>query len=224
MRVQDKLSQLHVPHSTCKWITDFVSDSKQHVKLGKHVSASRTITTGSPKDALFPLCSSPCTQTDAPPVTYSVKLLKFADDTTLIGLISGGVESAYRWQSEHLVTWCSQNNQELNALKTVEMVVDFRKNGVPPSPIPLCDSRVTTVDCFHFLGFIITQDLKWELNISSITKKAQHRMFFPEAAEEIQPAKHGYHSVFSLLLLLVWLQPQPRTRAGCSVSSALQRG
>src|SRR4029434_9972802 len=50
----------------------------------------------------------------------SVKLLKCADDTTLIGLISVGDESAYRWEFDHLVTWCGQNNLELNALKTVE--------------------------------------------------------------------------------------------------------
>ncbi|KAL6113876.1 uncharacterized protein ACO6RY_04770 [Pungitius sinensis] len=81
-------------------------------------------------------------------------------------------------ESDHLVTWCSENNLELNALKTVEMVVNFRKNAAPPSPITLCDSLVTTVDSFRFLGCIITQDLKWELNISSITKKAQRRLFF----------------------------------------------
>ena len=56
----------------------------------------------------------------------SVKFLKFADNTTLIGLISGGDESAYRWEIDHLVTWCGQNNLELNILKTVEMVIDFR--------------------------------------------------------------------------------------------------
>ncbi|KAK9524389.1 hypothetical protein VZT92_016787 [Zoarces viviparus] len=42
------------------------------------------------------------------------------DDTTLIGLISGGDESAYRWETDHLVTWCSLNNLELNALKTAK--------------------------------------------------------------------------------------------------------
>ncbi|KAM8822960.1 uncharacterized protein AB9W97_005117 [Spinachia spinachia] len=79
-----------------------------------------------------------------------VKLLKFADDTTLIGLISGGDESAYRLESDHLGTWYGQNNLDLHALKTVEMVVGLRKNAVPPSPITLCDSPVTAVDCFRW--------------------------------------------------------------------------
>ncbi|KAF0023070.1 hypothetical protein F2P81_023700 [Scophthalmus maximus] len=94
--LQDKLFQLHVPDSTCRWITDFLSDRKQRVKLGKHISESQTISTGSRQGCvlsplLFSLYTSGCTSSP-----QSVKLLKFADDTTLIGLISGRDESAYR--------------------------------------------------------------------------------------------------------------------------------
>ncbi|KAL6116641.1 uncharacterized protein ACO6RY_14610 [Pungitius sinensis] len=124
-----------------------------------------------------------------------------------IGLISGGDESAYRWESDHLVTWCSLNNLELNALKTVEMVVDFRKNAALPSPLPLCDSPVTTLDSFHFLGSIITQDLKWELNM---TKKAQQRMFFLRQLKKFNLPKtmmvHLYTAIESILCspITVW--------------------
>ncbi|KAF7656088.1 hypothetical protein LDENG_00046360 [Lucifuga dentata] len=50
------------------------------------------------------------------------------------------------------------NNLELNALKTVEMIVDYRKNPAPPTPITLCDAPVDTVEHFRFLGTIITRD------------------------------------------------------------------
>ena len=36
-----------------------------------------------------------------------------------------------------IMTWCSHNNLELNVLKTVEIVVDFRKNAAPPASITL---------------------------------------------------------------------------------------
>ncbi|KAF7649123.1 hypothetical protein LDENG_00146500, partial [Lucifuga dentata] len=176
--LQDKLSQLNVPDSNCRWITDFLSDRRQHVRLGKQVSDSWTISTGSSQGCvlsplLFSLYTNSCTSSH-----QSVKLLKFADDTTLIGLISGEDESAYRWEIDHLVTWCRQNSLELNTLKTVEMIVDYRKNPVPPTSITLCDALVDTVEHFRFLGTIITRDLKWELTISSLTKKAQQRMHF----------------------------------------------
>ncbi len=104
----------------------------------------------------------------------SVKLLKFADDTTLIGLISDRDESAYRWEIDHLVTWCIQHNLELNTVKNVEMVID----SAPPASIILCNSPVETVDSVRFLGTVINQDFKWKLNISSLIKKAQQRMYF----------------------------------------------
>ncbi len=72
---------------------------------------------------LFSLYTNYCTSTDT-----SFKLLKFADDTTVIGLIQDGDESAYRQEVEQLAVWCSHNNLELNTLKTVEMIVDFRRN------------------------------------------------------------------------------------------------
>ncbi|KAK3574517.1 hypothetical protein QTP86_008559 [Hemibagrus guttatus] len=104
----------------------------------------------------------------------SVKLLKCADDTTLIGLISDGDKSAYRGEMDRLVSWCSTNNLELNSIKTVEMIVDFRKDPAPLPPVILCDSPVTSVESFRFLGTTITKELKLEQN----TKKAQQKMYF----------------------------------------------
>ncbi|KAJ8355200.1 hypothetical protein AAFF_G00086930 [Aldrovandia affinis] len=113
----------------------FLTDRKQQVRLGKHTSNTMSLSTGAPQGCvlsplLYSLYTNDCTS-KAP----SVKLLKFADDTTLIGLISNSDESAYKHEVEQLVAWCSKNNLELNALKTVEMIVDFRRS--PPSLPPL---------------------------------------------------------------------------------------
>uniref|UniRef100_A0A8C6L2R7 Reverse transcriptase domain-containing protein n=1 Tax=Nothobranchius furzeri TaxID=105023 RepID=A0A8C6L2R7_NOTFU len=128
---------------------------------------------GATSPLLFSLYTNCCTSSHD-----SVKLIKFADDTTLIGLISDGDESAYRREVERLVYWCSSNNLELNAQKTVEMIVDFRKVTAPSLPLVLTDTPVTTVDSFRFLGTTITHDLRWEPSISSLIKKAQQRMYF----------------------------------------------
>ncbi|KAK0144339.1 Serine/threonine-protein kinase SMG1 [Merluccius polli] len=182
---------------------------QQHVKLGKHVSDSQSINTGSPQGCvlfplLFSLYTNSCTSSH-----QSVKLLKFADDTTLIGLISDGDESAYRWEADHLVTWCHQNNLELNALKTVEMIVDFRKNSASLALITLCDSTNDTVESFRFLGTIISQDLKWELNISSLIKKAQQRMYFLRQLKNLPRAMmvQFYSSIIESILnssITIW--------------------
>ncbi|KAK3571712.1 hypothetical protein QTP86_017851, partial [Hemibagrus guttatus] len=132
--LRDKLFQLNVSDSVCSWITDFLTDRRQFVRLGTHVSDLQHISTGSPQGyvlspLLFSLYTNGCTSG-----LQSVKFLKFADDTTLIGLISDGDESAYRGEMDRLVSWCSMNNLELNSLKTVEMIVDFRKDPAPRPP------------------------------------------------------------------------------------------
>ncbi|KAK3526833.1 hypothetical protein QTP86_000695 [Hemibagrus guttatus] len=176
--LQTKLTQLSVPSSICQWITSFLTDRHQLVKLGKFKSNSRTTSTGASQGCvlsplLFSLYTNDCTSTDP-----SVKLLKFADDTTVIGLIQDGDESAYRQEIEQLAAWCSRNNLELNTLKTVEMIVDFRRNTPAFPLLTIMNSTVPTVASFRFLGTTISQDLKWNTHIDATIKKAQQRLYF----------------------------------------------
>ncbi len=95
--LQNKLTQLSVPTSVCQWITSFLTDRQQVVRLGKFSSSTRTISTGAPQGCvlsplLFFLYTNDCTSKDP-----SIKLLKFADDTTLIGLIQDGDWPIYRY-------------------------------------------------------------------------------------------------------------------------------
>ncbi len=83
--LQTKLTQLSVASSICQWITSFLTDRQQLVRLGKFMSNSRSTNTGAPQGCalsplLFSLYTNNCISKDP-----SVKLLKFADDTTLIG-------------------------------------------------------------------------------------------------------------------------------------------
>ncbi len=126
------------------------------MRLGKYTSGTRAISTGAPQGCvlspmLFSMYTNNCTSKDP-----SVKLLKFADDTTLIGLIQDGDESAYKQEEvKELAVLCNLNNLELNMLKTVDMIVDFRRNPPcsPPTHNHHCDcSGVVQIPGHHYLS------------------------------------------------------------------------
>src|SRR4029434_5777125 len=47
------LTQLTVPASTCQWITNFLIDRKQQVRLGETTSSTRSVSTGAPQGCVL---------------------------------------------------------------------------------------------------------------------------------------------------------------------------
>ncbi len=104
-RLLPKLTQLSVPTSVCQWIISFSTDRKQLVRLGKYTYSTHTISTGAHQGCvlsplLFSLYTNDCVSKD-PSV-----------NTTLIGLIQDGDESAYRQEVKELAVWCSLEQPE----------------------------------------------------------------------------------------------------------------
>ena len=71
---------------------------------------------------LYTLFTHDCTAT-----FNSNTVIKFADDTTIIGCITDDDESAYRAEVGALSSWCQDNNLLLNVDKTKELIIDFRR-------------------------------------------------------------------------------------------------
>ena len=60
-------------------------------------------------------------------------IIKFADDTKVVGLTTNNDKTAYR-EDRNLTMWCKDNNLSLNAIKTKEMIVDYRKRRTEHAP------------------------------------------------------------------------------------------
>ncbi|MPV02351.1 DUF1891 domain-containing protein [Escherichia coli] len=104
-------------------------------------------------------------------------VLKFADDTAVIGRITGGNEEAYRREVASLVSWCEDNNLTLNTDKTKELIVDMRKER-RPQPLFIQELEVKRVSSFKYLGVHFSEDLTWTLDTTQLVKKAQQRLYF----------------------------------------------
>uniref|UniRef100_A0A6I8PZ49 Reverse transcriptase domain-containing protein n=1 Tax=Xenopus tropicalis TaxID=8364 RepID=A0A6I8PZ49_XENTR len=178
-RLVMKLRDLNIGSSLCCWILDFLTNRPQVVRIGNITSSTLTLSTGAPQGCvlsplLYTLFTHDCTATHS-----SNTIIKFADDTTIIGCISNGDESAYRAEVRALTSWCRDNNLLLNVSKTKELIVDYRRlQGGGHTPIHIEGAEVERVSCFRFLGINISEDLSWSHHVGVITKAARQRLFF----------------------------------------------
>ncbi len=175
----NKLNLLGLNNSLCNWILDFLTGRPQSVCVGHNTSSTTTLSTDAPQGCvlsplLFTLLTHDCTAKFS-----SNHIIKFADDTTVVGLISNNDETHYREEVAQLAEWCGANNLSLNVEKTKEVVVDFRRrNSIDHPPLTIDSSTVEKVSSTKFLGVHITEDLTWTTNTMSLSKKAQQRLHF----------------------------------------------
>ncbi len=114
---------------------------------------------------VLPVNTHDCTATNS----YNV-IVKFADDSKVIGLITDKDEMAYREEVSTLTKWCQENHLSLNIDTNKELVVDFRRQSRVHTPI--------TINKTPVVGVHITEDLTWSAHTDAVLKKAHQRLFF----------------------------------------------
>ncbi|KAK1784623.1 hypothetical protein P4O66_003310 [Electrophorus voltai] len=173
-----KLEDLGLHTSLCDWISNFLTDRPQSVRVGNCASSTLTLSTGAPQGCvlsplLYSLYTYDCTATSS-----STIIVKFADDTVVMGLISDNDERAYLEEIKHLENWCQENNLLLNISKTKDLIVDCsKKQDRYYQPVRISGTTVERVDSFRYLGVHILQDLSWSRHTNSLAKKARQRLY-----------------------------------------------
>lgn len=178
-KLVSKLSDLGLNYLLCNWIFDFLTGRSQVVKLGQYISSSITLSVGAPQGCvLSPLLYSLYTH-DCVSSHSSTSIVKFADDTVVLGLIDNNNETAYLDEVENLTSWCQENCLSLNVSKTKEMIVDFRKRQQQPyTSLMINGTPVERVSSFKYLGVNISEDLTWTTHIQTQVNKARQRLYY----------------------------------------------
>ena len=172
-----KLQDLKVPTSIVKWILDFLTDRRQRVKIDNTLSPEISSNTGAPQGCVL----SPflyITYTNDCQCEKNCTCVKFADDSAILGLISDDntSENDYFEAIDNFADWCSNHHLELNVTKTKELIIDFRPDSGPLTPVSIDNDTVEVVDNFKYLGVTLDSKLDFKLHVQNVQKKGQQRL------------------------------------------------
>lgn len=94
------MSDIGLLHPTCLWIKSFLTEHTQRDRVGPHLSTAINLSTGSPQGCVLSSLLYTLYTHDSTPIHHCNTIVKFTDDTTVVGLITGEDESAYREEVE----------------------------------------------------------------------------------------------------------------------------
>jgi hypothetical protein len=173
-----KLIDMNVNSNLILWIHRFLTNRKQYVKFNGIKSNIIVIDTGAPQGCvlsaiLFIIYTYDCRSSSSNSI-----IIKYADDTVIIGLITKNEEEHYKDEVVNFTEWCKANFLNLNVKKTKEIIIDFRNKSKVVEPLHIEGEKVDIVQSYTYLGSIIDDKLKGGDHVQKLYAKANKRMFF----------------------------------------------
>ena len=213
----NRLQEYNIPARLQLFILDFLTNRRQYVRTDTELSSTTSMNTGAPQGCVLSaflfiiytnalsLCSEKC------------KIIKYAHDTVVIGLINDDDEQEYNDTVSYVSTWCNENHLDLNVSKTKEMIFDFRKTQIDKEPIVINNTPVSLVPSYKYLGVTIQDNLKWNDHVSAQVKKADSRMYFVRRLKKLKIDNKivclFYNSIVSSVLVYAvscWFNPSDK--------------
>jgi len=118
----EKLETLCVPYYLQLWIFDYLTGRSQYVRTSSESSKHITLNTGALQGCVLSPVLFVLYTNDLQMNNDDIKIIKYADDTAVVGLILADDCINYLDGIEHVNKWCQSNFLDLNVTKTKEMI------------------------------------------------------------------------------------------------------
>ena len=170
-----KLKVLSVDPFLVSWVTSFLCDRKQRVKLGSVFSSWVTLNGGIPQGSwLGPILFIVFVND----LLDGVPCIKYMDDTTVYEHIGRDRFSGLQSTLDLAVDWTNVNHMVINTSKSVEMLVSCKRIKSNFDPLSINDNLIDNVSSFKLLGVNICNDLSWQVQVDTMVSKGNTRLYF----------------------------------------------
>ncbi|XP_032237538.2 uncharacterized protein LOC116618187 [Nematostella vectensis] len=171
-----EMSHLGVHECIIRWVSSFVSNRSQYVKIRDSRSHVISPKGGIPQGTrLAPLLFAILVNRLARDWQYRIK---YVDDATVFEIVPRNSPSYLPFVANDINSYALARNMRLNAKKCKEMAMCFLTyNSTELAPMLINGCVIERVDCYKLLGVHITSDFSWNTHCDAIVKKATKRLY-----------------------------------------------
>ena len=174
LTLRDKLLQMDVDAHLICWITDYLTERPQFVRLKICFPDTVVSSTGAPQGTVLSPVLFTLYTSDFCYNMESCHVQKFSDNTAIVECIRNGQEDEYKNLVDGFVQWCWLNHLQLNTSETKEM--DYRGTKPPLLPVSAEGHKVEVVTTYKDLAIHLDNKLDWLSNTDALYKKGQSRL------------------------------------------------
>ena len=170
----EKLASLDMPDCVYNWVISFLSGHSHRTVLAGDESGFEFITASFIQGSGLGPASYNVAASDLHPVTEGNEMFKFADDTDLV-IPARNIDSRAT-EIQHVQTWATRNNLNLNCNKSYEIVFRKPRSRGTQSVVPEL-AGVTRVTSLKTLGVTLMNNFSMADHVSNVLASSGQSLY-----------------------------------------------
>lgn len=166
-----------LPKDVILWIMSFLCDRFQRVKCNGQLSSWKFASSGVPQGSVIGPLLFCMFVDDIKALCKNSSTFKYADDVTILHFIRKASDDKLQLEFNKVISWSECRGLPINFTKCKVLDIVTKKTLNLSSIVTSDSTVVPVVASITLLGVTISNDLRWNLHVDSIIKKASRRIF-----------------------------------------------
>ena len=176
--IRNALVSMNAPRELLQWVTSFLSNRCQRVKINDDFSDWFEVCSGVPQGGVLSPILFALTIDSLRPKFGHTKIVKYADDVSILHFLRRDEDDHLAVEYNNLVQWSREHGLKINVQKTKLLNFKTKKLICLPQVVDCVSGIVIEEVAFaKLLGLTIGSNFSWKMHIADALRKARQRMF-----------------------------------------------